>query len=167
MEIIARREFLQNTGLSMIYSSVTPDSSKNIEMAFSIYYDTDVTLHRNIRIGLEGKKLEQEIQSAFNKINGLIDTLEMYQKQLQSNDVYEDHRGIGYLTDPVTNEYHGESSTVGLWVNGKECCFAITSCSKKVRFNAGKDELTEFLISLVTHLRLHLGDVETMIKQLS
>ncbi|AUR81042.1 hypothetical protein FDJ25_gp124 [Vibrio phage Aphrodite1] len=162
MKKIGRREFLSDKGLSMVAYSCSVNDNNLLKMYFTIYLNkTDVTLHREVSLK-EYPLRELNIESAFNKIERLIKTLQEYVKHLQDGGVVNDHRPVGLLVEPDTGDYVGETSTVHLWANGDQVSFSLTSCEKKLRTTLDREPTIELLTTLIGHLWCHLNDAKTI-----
>lgn len=165
MKKLSRRGFFNRMSLDGFVSKVTISSRGLFDMHFSIFIRQDVTLHRSFMVSDNNKNLEKDRASATKKIQDLIDTLDEYIERLKAKEPYEDHRPIGVMRDPATDEYHGESSTVHLQVDKGECIFCITSCEHKLRLTLSHKETSKMLTSINKQLRLHLADMNQLLDE--
>lgn len=164
MAIVAKREFLKAHDLDMVCYSTEINARGMAQMRFTLFIGSvDVTLHREfVTHGNPNYKLE--LDSATSKIRRMINTMNLYVEHLQSEDhAFEDHTPIGTMVEADTGEYHGESSTIHLWLNGDHSIFAITSCQKKIRTTTNREETAELLTSLIGHLEQHLSDAMALL----
>ncbi|UVD32105.1 hypothetical protein [Vibrio phage phiKT1028] len=162
MKNLSKRAFLGDQGLNLVQYSSRITTGGVMDMTFSLFIGQDVTLHRSFVI-VGNKNFEHDKEDAFAKIERLTDTLSRYISRLEINQDFVDHRGIGTMTDPVTKEYHGESSTVHIQAIGPEVIFSITSCEHKIRTTYDRTETTRLLKCIQKHLETHLRDAEQLL----
>lgn len=165
MKKLSRRGFFSRMSLDGFVSKVTISKRGLFDMHFSIFIRQDVTLHRSFMVCDSNKNLEKDRASATKKIQDLIDTLDIYVDRLREKALYQDCRPIGVMRDPVTNEYHGESSTVCLQTDRDECIFCITSCEHKLRLTLSHEETAKILVKIIDQLRLHLADMNQLLDE--
>lgn len=165
MKKLSRRGFFGKRSLDGFVSMVSVSDRGLFDMHFSIFIRSDVTLHRSFMASDNNKNLEKDRASATKKIEDLIDTLDVYIDRLKAKESYEDHRAIGVMRDPVTDDYHGESSTVHLQMDKGECIFCITSCEHKLRLTLCHKETSKILTSINKQLRLHLADMNQLLDE--
>lgn len=165
MRKIARREFLGETGLSMVAYTAKINDNDLLTMYFTLFINNkDVTLHREVSLK-DYPNRELNLDSAYAKIERLINALKEYITWLQDGRVVNDHRGIGVLVEPDNGEYVGETSTAHLWAHGEQVIFSLTSCENKLRTTYSREATIELLTTIIGHLVIHLNDVKTLAEE--